>query len=546
MARGVFRLFGSDENGAIAPTYALALLGLIAIAGIAFDYGRLVAMDSELQNAADQAALAAATQLDGKSGACSRAAQAAYAAAGSDDFLDNITLIARDDGQGRAVTIPNEPGCDATGSIRFWQDKEKTDAAEDDASARFVEVTADARVAQYFLTPVVGAFHSGNIEAIAMAGLGSAICRTPPVMMCNPEEPSSNTDTLLEFDGDSYLGIGIRLIAQDAYTPGSFGFLETYASGANVLLAALGWNVPPGECLPSDGVVLKNGMNTSVIDGLNTRFDMPGTNACPNIGGVTGVCWPSVNVRKDLVRGGGGSCAWDVNQSDSSNFDTRNYRPTTASTYPATKTPDIMGHPRDLCHAWSDAGNCPGDRIGTGDWDINAYWRSNYGHNYAGEVSAADYGTQPKGYPTRYQVYRYEADHLSTISSPKAGAGGKTAYSQPQAGKCLAMPDPPYGAVPVDDGIDRRRITVAVLNCTALVKKYGSLNNKTLEVGRGNWVDVFLVEPSLNRNKCQGSGCNIKYTDKKDVYVEIIERTDIAGNSDFAQTIRRDAPYLVR
>jgi len=38
---------------------------LIAAGGIAFDYARLAAMDTELQQAADQAALAAVTQLDG-------------------------------------------------------------------------------------------------------------------------------------------------------------------------------------------------------------------------------------------------------------------------------------------------------------------------------------------------------------------------------------------------------------------------------------------------------------------------------------------------
>src|SRR3546814_1587231 len=68
-----------STGGAVAPTVALSLFGLIAVGGIAFDYARMASLDSELQNAADQAALAAATQLDGKTGACSRAANAASA-----------------------------------------------------------------------------------------------------------------------------------------------------------------------------------------------------------------------------------------------------------------------------------------------------------------------------------------------------------------------------------------------------------------------------------------------------------------------------------
>ena len=52
------------DKAAVAPTVALSLFGLVAAGGLAFDYARVAAMDTELQAAADQAALAAATQLD--------------------------------------------------------------------------------------------------------------------------------------------------------------------------------------------------------------------------------------------------------------------------------------------------------------------------------------------------------------------------------------------------------------------------------------------------------------------------------------------------
>jgi Flp pilus assembly protein TadG len=75
--REAVRQFGANESGAAAPVIALSLFGLIAAAGIAFDYSRVAALDTELQNAADQAALAAVTQLDGNSGAANRAVAAA-------------------------------------------------------------------------------------------------------------------------------------------------------------------------------------------------------------------------------------------------------------------------------------------------------------------------------------------------------------------------------------------------------------------------------------------------------------------------------------
>ena len=62
--RSVIDLWRS-ASGSVAPTVALSLVALIAVGGIAFDYARMASLDTELQQAADQAALAAATQLDG-------------------------------------------------------------------------------------------------------------------------------------------------------------------------------------------------------------------------------------------------------------------------------------------------------------------------------------------------------------------------------------------------------------------------------------------------------------------------------------------------
>ena len=75
MWRLVRDLWRSDR-AAVAPLTAMSLFALIAAGGVAFDYARLAAMDTELQQAADQAALAAATQLDRADGAQARAATA--------------------------------------------------------------------------------------------------------------------------------------------------------------------------------------------------------------------------------------------------------------------------------------------------------------------------------------------------------------------------------------------------------------------------------------------------------------------------------------
>ena len=539
---GFFRSLRSlrrDHRAAVAPTVALALTALIGAGGLAFDYAHMAALDTELQDAADQAALAAATQLDGQSGAVARATAAGQA------LLANSTLFANDgNASGSAVTIPivmfYTTKSDAENNANGFTDTTRF------AEAHFVRVAVQARRANFALTPIVGVVTSGDLNAEAVAGLGSAICKTPPLMLCNPSEPSSNSNVDYPFDANALKGVGIRLVGDGSYAPGNFGFLNTgYGNGANALLQAIGYNTPPGDCVATTGVDTKTGVDAAVMDGFNTRFDVNANgNSCPG-GDVN--CSPSINVRKDLVRGnqcGITGNGWVENPATSADFDTRRYKPTTAAVYASAKTPDIMGHPRDLCHAISNAGSCVGGRIGTGDWDINAYWRSNYGANYAGQVSAATYGSQPKGYPTRYQVYQWEIDDYANRLNSKAGASSKTAYSRPVIGTCLATTTAPYGLVPGGTTIDRRRISSAVVNCKALNVKGSETNLPVLK-----WIDVFLVEPSIARTKCDGgsAACNTKYSDKTDLYVEMIGETSsgAAGNT-AGQVIKRDVPYLIK
>src|SRR5690606_10192586 len=141
-----------NETGAAAALYALALPALVAAAGIAFDYARVASMDTELQNAADQAALAGATQLDRLPGAQTRAAAAAQGG-----LVTNSTLFANDGGA-REVAVPVltffETRADAEAGTNGFNNPAN---AADDARAGFVRVTVEVRQANYALTPVVGA-----------------------------------------------------------------------------------------------------------------------------------------------------------------------------------------------------------------------------------------------------------------------------------------------------------------------------------------------------------------------------------------------------
>lgn len=562
MLIGSVRRFERDERGAVAPTVALALFALIAVGGVGFDYARLAAMDTELQDAADQAALAAATQLDGTAGSTTLAVKAAQA------LLLNKTYFANDSCGTTIETGVTNSACTAAGAsstvrVTFYSTKADAEAGTNgyvasstaDTTAKFVGVDVIGRKSYYALTPIVAAFNSGTMNANAVAGLGSAICKTPPVMICNPAELTDSAFTVA-----NYVGKGLKLVSVGngggAWSPGNFGYLDTGASGtgANALREALGWNAIPGDCLPQSGVNTKPGATVTVTDALNTRFDIfANGQSCP----TGGTCGVAADVIKDVMRPGNSSnCAYGNNgqvwQLPTNYYGSGSLPSATATpaALPTTSTPDTMGHPRDICHLVNSGvtGACTG-AVGDGVWDRDAYFRTNYKRTAVGVGGAigtrwssanwqANTGLSPSvatsasNYASRYNVYEWELANAGTtvdgvvVLGPRIvsgnGAAAPTAYGAPQCGTT------PTGA----SQPDRRRISMAVVNCTA-----NSVNGSSTNVPVIKWIDLFLVEPSLTRER----------TSQGDVYAEVIGETSAGANGSTAsQVVRRSVPYLVR
>lgn len=502
------RALRANDSGAIAPLYALALFALVGAAGLGFDYARLASLDTELQNAADQAALAGVTQLDGSAGATGRATSAAQGG-----LVQNSTLLANDGGL-RSIAVP---------TVLFYETKGDAEAGSnpttDDTLAYFIRVRVEVRTANYALTPVIGAF-GGDAVSEAVAGLGSAICKVPPVMMCNPSEPNNNTNPNYPFTASQ--GDGIRLVIGNPDAPGNFGFLQTgFGTGAQALARAIGYNTPPGACAPTGTVDTEPGDKQSVRAALNTRFDMSEAGqTCP----AGGTCSPSRNARKDLVRGN--NCSTSGNQAWQEAPDP--YRPDSANAPLASdgsEDPDIMGYPRDMCHAVSLNGLCGGGIIGDGAWDISAYFRVNYGWNSASWQGATGLSASA----SRYDVYSWELDNPVQADMVQNVGGNKNGYSYPV---CRSP-----GITPDVDTPDRRRLSVAVINCDQQ-----NLAGREFGVTVHKWVDVFLVEPSFQR----GNGPSAR-SGNGDIYVELIGETAAGANGEVAgQVVRRDVPYLIR
>jgi len=193
-----------------------------------------------------------------------------------------------------------------------------------------------------------------------------------------------------------------------------------------------------------------------------------------------------------------------------------------------------MGYQPDECHAFKadGTGTCSGGRIGDGNWDRWAYFKSNSGSYSPAFADAAalntflntTFGTTT---PSRYQVYRWEMANANPRLNSQAFSG-LNAYSRP-----LDLSGEPGGVSPSSTQVDRRLLSVAVVNCAA-----EGVGGHTTGVHVTKFVDIFLVQPSLARS-------NGIRTDDSDVYVEIVGATANATNEGAVQLVKKSVPYLI-
>lgn len=477
MAR-VLRKFQPDATGAVSALYAVALLGLVGIAGIAFDYGRLMTMQSELQNAADQAALAAVTQLDGRDNAMTRARMAATSAfASAASAYVNQTRVANDAG-GQAIT-----GLSFTFYDGYANDQPgnvlTSDA--DGARARVVKVTVNDREVFYALTPVVGALSSGGVQADAMAMLERAVCNMPPIMVCIERD---------DFFLPTLEGYGLRMrwtdSSVDALAPGNVGFLDLY--GEHDSQYELGENAPYNDCGLIEDVTTEPGFRATETRALNTRFDIfANPLSCDP---ANGDFCPAQNVRANLVF---------AEESTISTNSPTPPPPPACGTYERRSrerqpmTPEevaIAGSfTRDSCF---DDGSCT--YMGDGNWDIAGY----LARNHPG-VSASGFA---RG--TRYEIYRWELENpasrmaprlvSSTVESRQRGNSG--IYEHSFTNHC-SYPEPQLATplAPSNTQKDRRLLSVAAVDCTGLTGRS--------PVDILGWLDVFLIQPADSEETIQ-------------------------------------------
>jgi hypothetical protein len=311
---------------------------------------------SESQAAADAAALAAASQLDGTSTAITRANTALA------NLVSNIQRMASEaDGPVTVAQVRYLSGLPSDDASPITAGLVTTDPLE----ARFVEVTTTPLTHVNTFLVAVGAPDTALVTTRAVAGCNQMVCRTLPMMICNPAEADS---TGAPFDVDVWAGRQVRLLHQggqnSSWAPGNFGYLEVSEPGTNALRDALARVNGTNTCYGAD-VTTEPGAKNGARNALNVRF----------------------GIYQNPGFGGGGS-----------------------SNNPAF-APDVnvRAMPRDLAFTG------PGGRFGNGHWNCLAYWNTN--HASSGVARPAACTADTSNY-MRYDMYQYEIDNGLDLRAP--------------------------------------------------------------------------------------------------------------------------------
>lgn len=446
-----------DEDGAIIVFWALALCAILGIVALSFDFGQKASTQSELQSFADQVALAAAGELDGKADAITRATNAAASL-----IVDSQTFASG------SHTLSGSGDY----ALTFYKSLPASDTASldpglttDPAKARYVRASVTPRTVPFSFTAAFDALRGATtanpaIGASAVAGFTQYACDITPLMFCIPSPGFKAKDNIGKM-------ILLRSGGQGAaWGPGDFGFLDLSTAGldssgpcagltgAQQTRCLIGSQGALTQCFSQRGVDTEPGQKVGIENsGYNVRFDI-------FAGGMSSkkndANYPAApNVIKGIVPNGKGASCIGNNPNPS---------------------PDTVALPRDNCFYTNTCGS--GGRFGNGDWSNATTGRPNYvTKNYGAGVSDPHASAT-----TRYEYYKAE------IAS--AGGGASTTAILP-AGR--AETGRPQCTNKQSADPDRRVVIAAGVDCTA-----NPIAGRATGVPVNEFVRLFLTEPVAN------------------------------------------------
>jgi hypothetical protein len=521
MTRKLITAFAGDQSGAVAAYVAILMAVLIGFVGMAVDMGRFYTTHSQASAAADAAAMAAATQLNGQSGAIARARLAAENAVGDALLVNNDHDFAEGDATIQIVQLR------FLKSLPASDDDPLTDFTTKDSDAGYVEATTESLTTLNTFLVAVGVA-SANSVATAVAGNQRVQCKIPPLMICNPWEgldPTTYTTAYL----NSQLR-GVTLLTKtyeggvDNWAAGNAGLLDppptclddpptgetcenwdtSTNTGAKAVTLALA-RVPTDYCYTDQPLSPRTGQAASMRSAVNVWFDIYEN---PHMGGGAYIgeddFRPAQNVTKGYITTlVDGQCVWT----------------------PANDPTVAMGLPPDDCFAggvdFSDPVPCTTNvlplvtdagaetRIGNGDWSQGyvQYMRTNHGADPIDPLGTPTDGLQAFVDPTstRYEVYLAEIANGLIPKPPAAGGVSGGEDGKPMCSTAATSNDP-----------DRRKLTIAVINCVEQDVK----GNSTPNVDAAFFLDMFVLRPIRDQG-----------TDKGNIWLEFIEISPPPGTN---------------
>jgi len=492
--------FAGGESGAVAVYVAILMAVLVGFVGLAVDLGRLYTTHSQAQAAADAAAMAAATQLDGKPGAIQRATTAAM----TTPLVTNEQDFAQGDGTVKIVRLRFLRSLPASDLDPITN----TNVTTKDSEAGYVEATTETLTQLNAFLAAVGA-PTADTVASAVAGNNRLTCDIPPLMICNPWEGS--TKTVDELNNELR---GVTLLAKtveggvSSWDSGVMGLLDppptctqenngsctewdTSTNNGTKQVALSLARVPQDFCYPNVPLSVRTGQANAMRSAVNTWFDIYGN---PYFGGNKARTDPAFRPARNVTKGY--TTQWvttDILDADGNVIGTS----TSCESTPVDDPTVALGLPPDSCFGtgtnnldFSNPVPCATGvgpvgseaRIGDGNWNLGAYWGTN--HPGVPIPGPADLPVDSYGVPTRYDVYRYEIDH-NLIPNRDNPATPNVVEGENGNPICYG------GSVAPNDDPDRRLLSVAVINC----QQWGISGNSVPDVDAEFFADMFVLRP---------------------------------------------------
>lgn len=479
------RAFVRDEEGGILVFWALFLAIAFGFVALTFDIGRVANTQSELQSYADQVALAAAGELDGRSSAIVRATDAADGLISRRQTFGDGGEEMRGQGEYTLTFLSSLPANDRDPA---------TATTTDPTRARFVQVSVNQRNVQTPFAAInatlvgrAGANAQSQVGASAVAGVASYACDITPLFFCVPSG----------WNADLNIGQQIELRSGgqgSAWGPGNFGFLDPASldvdedgacatlSGANLYRCLVGAERSITKCIRTDaGIETLTGQRQGLVRAFNTRFDIFQGSMQSERNNAD--YRPAPNTIQGTIPRGGECRGNNVDPSEA------------------------MALPRD---AEIIAGT---SRFGSGNWARQAYLDQNHG----GEWPTG--GVPPLNF-TRYQVYLAEIAAAQSRTAPNNVP--LPGFDETGAAQCHQLG-------PSSDP-NRRTVIAAAVVCD------GDMAGKS-DVFPMEYVRVLMTEPVLE----MGGG------DKGKILVEVVETVGGVGSGSGADTgIYREVIQLHR